>query len=209
MGKWNNLEVKYNTVETEYIKKCSEEEITDIKISDKTLNLVSVGRLIEQKSYKRLLAVHKKLIEEGIYHYLYILGDGGQQNELLNYICQNELNNTAFLLGFKDNPWKYVSKADLFVCSSWKEGFSTAVTESLIVGTPVITTLCSGMKEMLGDSEYGMIVDNDEDSLYRGLKELLTDKDKLRYYTQKAKERGEFFDTKRTVVEVEKLLDEI
>ena len=36
------------------------------------------------------------------------------------------------------NPYKYIAQCDLFVCSSYREGFSTAATESLIIGTPVL-----------------------------------------------------------------------
>ena len=56
---------------------------------------------------------------------------------------------------------KYVARCDWFICPSFEEGFSTAATEALVVGTPVVTTLCSGMKEMLGENnEYGIIVEN-------------------------------------------------
>lgn len=208
LGKWDNLCVKYNTVETDYIRECAEDDI-EFEFDKNSLNLISVGRLIEQKAYKRLLSIYKRLINEGENIKLYIIGEGAQKNLLEEYIKKNNLTDSVFLLGFKDNPWKYVSKADLFVCSSEKEGFSTAVTESLIVGTPVVTTLCSGMREMLGDSEYGLIVKNNEDALYNGVKRLIEDKVLLEHYSKKAKERGIYFNTEKTVKEVEKLLDEV
>ncbi|MBQ5900346.1 MAG: glycosyltransferase, partial [Clostridia bacterium] len=40
-------------------------------------------------------------------------------------------------IGYRKNPYQYITHCDLFVCSSYREGFSTAATESLIVGTPV------------------------------------------------------------------------
>lgn len=208
LGEWDNLYVKYNTVETDYIRKCAKDDI-EFEFDKKPLNMISVGRLIEQKSYKRLLSIHKRLISEGENVRLYIIGEGAQKNSLEEYIKNNNLSDSAFLLGFKDNPWKYVSKADLFVCSSLKEGFSTAVTESLIVGTPVVTTACSGMKEMLGESEYGLIVENNEDDLYGAIKHLIKDRSLLEHYCQRATERGQYFSTEKTVKEVEKLLDEV
>lgn len=208
MGKWDNLCVKYNTVETDYIRKRSDEPIDDILIDKDYINLISVGRLIEQKSYMRLLSIHKKLITDGKKTRLYIVGEGAQRKMLESYIKQNGLESSAYLLGFKENPWKYVKRADLFVCSSWKEGFSTAVTESLIVGTPVVTTSCSGMQEMLGESEYGLIVENEEKALYDGITKLLTDKQLLEHYKRQAAKRGRWFDTEKNVREVEKLLDE-
>jgi len=169
-------------------------------------NLISVGRLIEQKSYKRLLRIHKRLVDEGLKHRLYIIGTGEQRDALQKYIKDNNLEETAYLLGFKDNPWKYESKMDMFVCSSIKEGFSTAVTEALILGLPVVTTLCSGMKEMLGESEFGLITDNDEDALYEGIKKMITDKEIYAKYKEKSVERGSFFNWEKTVKAVEELI---
>ena len=209
LGKSFNTRVIYNAVDSEYIKKCADEPITDIEFDANGVNIISVGRLIEQKSYKRLLSIHKRLIEDGIKNNLYIIGEGKQKNMLKKYISENNLEETAHLIGFRDNPWKYVKNADLFVCSSWKEGFSTAVTEALIVGTPVVTTLCSGMREMLGDSEYGLITDNDEDALYEGVKKMILDTQLRERYKKKAIERGQFFGIQKSVDAVEGILEGI
>ena len=48
------------------------------------------------------------------------------------YIWDNEFENIVTLLGYKVNPYKYIKNCDLFVCASFAEGFSTAVTEALI-----------------------------------------------------------------------------
>ena len=121
-----------------------------------------------------------------------------------------KLEDTVSFLGYQTNPYKYVRKADLFVCSSLHEGFCTAVTESLIVGTPVITTMCSGMEELLGaNQEYGIIVDNDEEALYEGVRELLRNDEMLSHYSLKAMERGRQFITENTIAEIEKFFDSL
>ena len=114
------------------------------------------------------------------------------------------------LLGHQQNPYKYVSKCDLYVCSSYSEGFSTAATEALIVGTPVCTTDVSGMKEMLGtNNEYGYIVDNDEKALYEGIKKFIDSYEFYDNYKKQAKLRGEFFSTDNTVNSVEEMLNKL
>ncbi|MEN6414602.1 MAG: glycosyltransferase [Veillonellales bacterium] len=208
-GIHEKLYVKYNTVETEQIRAKACESVDDVIFEKDVINLCSVGRLIKEKGYERLLRLHKKLINDGILFHLYILGRGEYRTRLEKYIANNNLSHSVTLLGFKENPYKYVRSADLFVCSSYKEGFSTAVTEALIVGTPVITTLCSGMEEMLDCGKYGVIVENNEAALYEGLKKLLTDKELLAAYKAKANQRGKQFETKATIGEVEKLFDEI
>lgn len=119
--------------------------------------------------------------------HLYILGIGPLQAEMEEYIRRNELQDTVTLLGYQTNPYNYVSKCDLFVCASFAEGFSTAATEALIVGTPVCTVEVSGMKEMLGEhNEWGVVTENSEDELYLGIKKLLDDPALLAHYKAKA-----------------------
>lgn len=96
------------------------------------------------------------------------------------------------------------------MCPSFEEGFNTAATEALIVGTPVVTTLCSGMKEMLGENnEYGVIEENSEEGIYRGLKKLLDDPKMFEHYKKQAEIRGNRFSTEKTVEEVEKMFEEL
>ena len=122
------------------------------------------------------------------------------------YAAENGMEDSFTLLGYQTNPYKYVSKCDLFVCSSHSEGFSTAATEALIVGTPVCTTNVSGMREMLGENnEWGIVTDNDEEALYQGIKRLLDDPALLAHYKEKAAERGRTFSTENTVRAVEEI----
>ena len=86
-----------------------------------------------------------------------------------------------------------LKNAAFYVCSSRYEGFSTTVIESLILGTPVVTTDCTGMREILGDSEYGLITANDDDAFYEGVKRMLTEPGLLEYYAEQAKVRGRDF----------------
>jgi glycosyltransferase involved in cell wall biosynthesis len=199
--------VLYNTVESEHIRELSALNADELK-SDSDFRLAAVGTLKESKGYMRLLSIIKRLVPQYNVH-LYILGTGPLEQEMKSYIHANHLDEHVSLLGYHTNPYKYVSKCDLFVCASFAEGFSTAVTEALIVGTPVCTVDVSGMRELLGDSEYGVVTENSEDALYDGIRKLLDDRNMLDYYKQQAKIRGEAFDTKKTVTAVEKLLTDV
>lgn len=203
-----NVEVLYNTNETEKIVEKSKEEVDDVVFDKNIVNICSVGKITRTKGYDRLARVHKKLMEEGLNHHIYILGIGEEKDKINKYLEENNLQDTYTFLGFRDNPYKYTAKCDLFVCSSLREGFSTAVTESLLVGTPVISTLCSGAQELLGyNNEYGLVVENSEEGIYKGLKELLIDNNQLTYYTKKCKERASLFSKQKTVSMVESMLD--
>ncbi len=198
--------VLYNTVESDKILAGADEAVPGF-VDDGKIRLIAVGTLKQSKGYMRLLRIIKRLRGEGYPVHLYILGIGPLQREMEEYICRNALQDAVTLLGYQTNPYKYVSKCDLFVCASFAEGFSTAATEALIVGTPVCTVEVSGMKEMLGENnEWGIVTENSEDALYHGIKRLLDDPSLLAHYEQAAKVRGKMFSTDHTVRAVEEML---
>lgn len=205
------MEVKYNSVDNIKISELSMENINETKYSNQKINLVSVGRFTQQKGYIRLINIINDAVKDGYTNlHLYLLGEGELEKKYKELIKNYRLEEYITLLGYQDNPHKYVKNADLFICSSYHEGFSTVVTESLIVGTPVITTLCSGMEELLGkNNEYGIITENSEEALFTGLKRLLDNPDIIQHYKLKALERGREFELKETVNEIEKMLDNI
>lgn len=198
------VETVYNPIDVHDILSRAN-EIVDLKCG-KSLLMVTVGRLEPQKSYMRLLRIAKKLIEDGMDVELWILGDGTERNLLEQYVSENKMQERVCLLGFHTNPYKYLRQGDLFVCSSLSEGYSTAVTEALILGLPIITTDCSGMAELLQNGECGVITENDEAALYEGLKRLLTDKSLLEHYRHKAIERGKEFSIEHLMKPIETIL---
>lgn len=201
--------VLYNTNEEDKIKEKTKEAIDDCPLSD-GVNLISVGRIIEQKGFNRLLAVHKRLLDNGIKHHVYIVGKGELYGSLVQQAEKLGVQETFHILGFHDNPYKFVSKADLFVCSSNREGFSTAVTEALIMGVPVVSTNVSGAKEMLGqNNEYGIVTDISEDALYNGVKKMLTEDGLLAYYKKQAEIRGKKFTKEKTASAVMEMLNNL
>lgn len=198
--------VLYNTVESDKILSEASEVALELQ-DDSKIRLVAVGTLKQPKGYMRLLQIIKRLRDEQYPVHLYILGIGPLQQEMEEYIRQNELQDTITLLGYQINPYKYVSKCDLFVCASFAEGFSTATTEALIVGTPVCTVEVSGMKEMLGENnEWGVVTENSEEALYQGIQNLLASPDLLSHYKNQSILRGQSFRTEETVNAVEQML---
>ena len=201
--------VLYNTVESAKILAEASESAPRLA-DDGNIRLIAVGTLKQSKGYMRMLQIIRRLRDEQYPVHLYILGIGPLQQEMERFIYQNKLQDAITLLGYQTNPYKYVSKCDLFVCASFAEGFSTAATEALIVGTPVCTVEVSGMKEMLGENnEWGIVSENSEDALYQGIKKLLDNPALLAHYKEKAAERGTTFSTEKTVSAVEEMLENL
>lgn len=201
--------VLYNTVESDTILTWAGETPPELD-DDGNVRLVAVGTLKASKGYDRLLRIIKRLREKQYPLRLYILGIGPEQQNLAQYVSDNGLEDAVTFLGYQTNPYKYVAKCGLFVCASHAEGFSTAATEALILGTPVCTVEVSGMKEMLGENnEWGIVTDNSEDALYQGIKRLLDDPALLAHYKERAAQRGKIFNTENTVCAVEEMLENL
>ena len=117
------------------------------------------------------------------------------------------LKDKVFLLGYRENPYKYVKNSDLFVCSSISEGFSLVTGEAMAAGVPVISVNCPGPNEVLEFGKYGMLVNNDEDSLYDGIKELIDNKQLYDKYKGAAINRGQMFSVKNFIRDVYEILN--
>ena len=199
--------VLYNTNESDRILKKAKESTEEGLFEQGIFTWCSAGRLLPVKRFDRMIDIQKRLVEDGYPVQLLILGEGELKAELQQQAKNCGVDKSVRFLGYQLNPYKYVAKSDLFVCASMSEGFSTAATEALIVGTPVCTVEVSGMKEMLGENnEYGIVTDNDEEALYQGIKRLLDDPALLAHYREKAAERGKTFSTENTVRAVEEML---
>lgn len=201
-----NAAVCYNTNDSSAVAQMATEPLDRERVPEE-FRMIGVGRLIPVKAFDRLLRIHAKLHREGYPVYTDILGEGVSRQDLETLSRELGIADSVAFWGYQTNPYKYVANSNLFVCSSLSEGFSTAATESLIVGTPVVTTLVSGMKEMLGENnEWGIVTDNDEEALYEGIKRVLDDPKLLAHYKEKAAERGKTFSTENTVKAVEEML---
>lgn len=201
------VEVLYNTNETDQILALKDEPVEEDIFSEGEIRLCGVGKLMPTKGFDRLARIHKRLRDEGYPVHSYVLGVGPEKERIEAYLAEHHLENSFTLLGYQTNPYKYVARCDLFVCSSFAEGFSTAATEALIVGTPVCTVEVSGMREMLGENnEWGVVTENSDEGLYQGIKELLNDPVSLAHYKAKAVERSKSFSTQSTVEAVEDVL---
>lgn len=201
----DKIVVKYNVNDTERIKKMSEETF---ERNPDMFYISTFGRLTPQKGFDRLIRIGRKLKDEGLKFEIHIFGKGEDEKILSDLIRENEADGVVFLDGFTDNPYKVMKNSDLFVCSSLYEGLSTAMSEAVILGIPVITTDVSGAKEVLGyNDEYGIVTENNEEALYSALKNVLSDKNLYDEYKKRVGERKKFFDTEKTVEAVCELFE--
>ncbi len=206
MGNTPEAVVLYNVNdETDILTKAQKERVRKENLP----TFVCVGRLSYEKGVDRLLDASANLRTEGYEFRLWIVGDGDQRAALQKKTEQNGLENTVHFWGFQENPYPYMQAADCVICPSRYEGFSTVVTEALILGKPVVTTPCSGMRELLGESEYGLITDDSVQGLCEGMKQFLANSEHRERYAEAALKRGTAFSRKNAVEKTEHFFSEL
>ncbi len=200
-----NTLIQYNPVDEKNILIKSEEQI-DLEIDKKPV-LVTVGRLEQQKGFLRLVDCAKAAKDRGADFSIWIIGEGSQRALLEKKIKEDHLEQNVHLLGFQSNPYKFISKADAFICSSYSEGFSTAATEAIILGKPIFTVDCAGMRELFGSEECGKIVKNNDQALSDLVIELALKTIDIQKYSTAAKNRGLSFRLQNRMTEIENIFD--
>ena len=203
-GMAEKVHVVYNVInDEETLRKGNEEVQTDLPRP-----LFSMaGRLTQVKGYDRLVRVCTKLRDMGYEFSVVILGKGEEEENIKKLIKENSLEDKIKLYGFQENPHKFIKNSDVFVCSSYAEGYSTAVSEAVILGVPVVTTECSGMREIFGGEECGIICENSDESLFEAMKKVLDEPSLLEKFKDAEKKRAEVFSMASRIKVLEEFIE--
>lgn len=206
-GMAEKVHVLYNPLDFESVIKKSEEK-TDFKFGD-GMRFVLAGTFIKIKGFDRFVKVCKRLKDDGEHFSALIMGDGEEKENIKEIIAETNLGDTVKILDFQTNPYKYIAHSDVYVCSSYAEGYSTAVSEAVALSVPVITTECSGMREIFGENECGIICENSEDGLYNAMKKVLNDPSLLKKFSAEEKKRANDFSLKKRMKTIEDFIESL
>ncbi len=198
----------YNPLDTEEILTKADSPVLNYPFYERVPTFVSVGTVFPQKGFDRLLKVHKRLLDEGFPHKVLILGDGYDFENIKKLKSDLGVDETATLLGFTDNPYPYIKKADFFVLSSRYEGFPTVLFEAITLKKNIIATEVSGAAEILDNGNLGLIVDNNEEGIYKGMKTALEMPFTFDYFQRNLEHYEAPFNLENSVNSVMKIIDE-
>ena len=123
------------------IKKSKEKIEDEYKEIFKKKNMISIGRLTKQKNHIEILMAYKDFQKKFDNINLVIIGEGELKNKINKIINKYNIKN-VFLLGYKNNPFKYLSNSDLYVSSSLWEDPGHSLIESAFLRVPILTSDC-------------------------------------------------------------------
>ena len=142
----DKVTVLYNPYDIEQLKEQAAESVLDLPAKP---YIIGVGRLVKNKNFSLLINAYAKA---NISENLVILGVGDEELKLKNLAIEQGVGDKVHFLGFKSNPYPYVSSAEFFVSTSNAEGFPNAIVEAMCLGKAVVATNCeSGPAELLAE----------------------------------------------------------
>ena len=120
--------------------------------------LVSVGRLVREKSYETLLeALFLARAEDPDLH-LWLVGDGVERATLEQRVRTLHLEEHVLFLGARSNVGYWLRHADLFVMSSVSEGLPVSLLEAFAMERAVVATDVGGIPDAVEGAHAGLIV---------------------------------------------------
>lgn len=152
----------YNPYDTEGITELSKEKVTDLpwemEDEDRPRILIGVGRDDPVKGFWHLIKAFYLVQKEIPQMRLIIMGDGSFE-QAKSLVSELQLEQKVYFPGVRKNPYKYLAASEMFLLSSYTEGFPNVLVEAMILGRPLISTDCrTGPAEILDHGKYGILV---------------------------------------------------
>lgn len=152
----------YNPYDAEGITELSKEKVTDLpwKMEDENRPriLIGVGRDDPIKGFWHLIKAFYLVQKEIPQMRLIIMGDGSFE-QAKSLVSELQLEQKVYFPGVRKNPYKYLAASEMFLLSSYTEGFPNVLVEAMILGRPLISTDCrTGPAEILDHGKYGILV---------------------------------------------------
>lgn len=188
--------VHYNIIDVENIRALAQSDCVEKK---RKFTICMIGRLNRQKRFDRAVAVAKRLKTWGLDFELWIIGDGELRGEIEAEINNESLNDVVRLKGFVKPPYSLLAQSDMFLNTSEAEGFSLVVAEAFCLGIPVVSTNVSGPRELLGDSEYGILTSQSIDDISMAVKTMMVDSEVREHYSKMSLVRSKAFNVRSSM----------
>jgi len=126
--------------------------------ADEDVIVGAVGRLERQKRFDLLMEAIADVRRRNPRVRLFIAGDGGLRDELLDVHRRLGLGNACVFLGHRGDVRVLHNAFDVFVQSSDREGSPNVVLEAMALETPIVATDVGGTSTLVDDGVHGLIV---------------------------------------------------
>lgn len=175
--------------------------------ANEKFDIIYCGRLDENKDPVKLLKIMKIIKEKGYNFKLAYIGEGILKQELEDKIANWNMQDSVKLLGFQNNPYKYMNESKIICMTSHSEGFPTVIIEGMTLGKPFISTPVAGVDEMSDNNKCGYI-ESEETKYADRIIQLLTDENLYKEMSKNCKHNVKRFSMSNQIKKIEDLIEE-
>lgn len=141
------------------------------------INILSIGRLHEQKGFDMAIKAAKIMKASKIDFKWFVIGSGELKEELEKQIVSAQVQDVFKLIGTRDNPYAYIKNCTIFVQPSRYEGKSVVLDETKILARPILVTDYPTVADQIVSDVEGKIVEMSPEGIAKGIIELLSNKE--------------------------------
>lgn len=167
-----------NILSADFVRKRASEADVFLEIPKpkECVNILSIGRFADAKNYDNVPDICRRVREQGINVFWYIIGYG-EKALIQQRIREAGMEEYVILLGKRTNPYPYMIACDIYVQPSRYEGKSVTVREAQMLCKPVVVTNYHTAKSQIQDRVDGVIVPMDNEGCARGLADFILDRE--------------------------------
>lgn len=162
--KENKLQVIFNGVDIEQYESQEDEGLSriDLDIPEDAFVVGMVGRISPQKAPDVFIQAAKLIKQQISNAYFIIVGNGEQEDEVLNYAKENGFDDSLLITGWVDNPMSYIKLFDVSMLLSRWEGFGLVLAEYMLARKPIVATRVDAIPNIITDHVNGLLVNVDD-----------------------------------------------
>lgn len=145
----------------------------DLDTPDDAFVIVGLGRFVQHKGFETLVRAAARLDNA----YLWLLGDGEDQEKLRLLAQSLGLSDRLRLPGWVEAPAPYLMAADTFCIPSAHEPLGNVVLEAWALDCPIVSTMSEGPSWLIDDAKTGLLVPiGDDEAMANAFNRIKTDR---------------------------------
>lgn len=201
LTKFYSEKLKNSKVQCVYIPN-SIDYFPKTKAKLETENLISIGRLSEEKGYLDLISIFKEIYQRYPNSRLNIIGDGPDRKKIEKKIQSENLSHVIHLHGFQDKQYinKILKKSSVYMMTSYTESFGIVLLEAFSFGIPCVAfDSAEGANEIISNNWDGYLIANrNQEKMVKRVCELLSNHNRRLIMGANGQKKSRQFDIEKT-----------
>jgi glycosyltransferase involved in cell wall biosynthesis len=182
--------------------------LADIGITTGEPLLLIAGRMEPQKNFATLVRA-LRFVNASRPVQAVLCGDGSLRGAVERLVEENDLGNRVRIVGYVDNLWSLMKRADLTISVSWFEGSPNVVLEAMACGCPLVVSDIPTHRELLDENSAVLVDPRDPQHVADGIVEALNDPEGARKRARTAQDRVQRYSLSTVAKEYADLYQEL